>query len=239
MNYLKTVSMIACLLPTVFFAGCLATSDEISGVRDDLHELQLKLNELQRNQADLSAKMDEVSSAMGPLGPQLQETQNSMSLLNQRLDDVESGISQKMGKLTEQISGTSLSAAPPPSDLYRLAYSDFSSGKYDVAITGFRSYIQKNPHGQLAPQAQYYLGECFYSRNEWLKAEKEFAQVEETYPRSDSVPAARLKRGLCIELLKRGKEARAIFRSIVKDFPDSPETYTAQEKLTSHQTDGK
>ena len=32
------------LAASVSFSGCLATSDELSGVRDDMHELLLKLN---------------------------------------------------------------------------------------------------------------------------------------------------------------------------------------------------
>jgi tol-pal system protein YbgF len=217
-------------------SGCLATSSEIMGLRDDMHEFQVKMNELQRNQADLSAKMDTMTTAMKPLSYELQETQSRMSLLGQRLDDVESNIAQRVNKLSEQMSGSSLSVAPPPSELYRLAYSDFSRGKYDLAVVGFKTYLEKYPQGELASQAQYYLGECYYSQNDWEQALNEFELVEKTYAKSNSVPAARLKRALCLELMGQTTESREAFMSLVKDYPDSPEAFTAQEKIKTYQT---
>ncbi|MHB9155250.1 MAG: tol-pal system protein YbgF [Endomicrobiales bacterium] len=220
-------------------SGCVATSGEIGGLRDDIHELQLKLNELHRNQADLSSKMDNLGSTMGPLTSQLTETQNRMSLLGQRLDDLESNLGQRMSKLTEHLSDSSLSVSPPPSEVYRIAYSDFSRGKYDLAIVGFKSYLDKYPQGELGGQAQYYLGECYYSQNKWDTALAQFEKVEKSYPYGESVPAARLKRALCLELLGRGKEGRELLRAVVKDYPNTTEAFTAQEKLKSYQTDGK
>jgi TolA-binding protein len=155
------------------FSGCIATSSEMSYLRDDIAQLQMKLTEVQRNQADLSVKMDSMSGSMGALTAELQETQNSMSLMSQRLDDVEANITQRVAQMT----GAPASAAPAPSDLYRAAYSDFSGGKFDLAITGFRTYLDKNPKGELAAQAQYYIGECYYSQNDWEKALPEFELV--------------------------------------------------------------
>ena len=220
-------------------SGCLATSDEMLDLHDDIHELQLKLNELQRNQADLSVKMDNLGSQLGPLNSHLEETQNRMSLLGQRLDDVESNMSQRMNKLSEQMSGTALSVQPPPSEIYRLAYSDFSSGKYDIAIVGFKSYLDKYPQGELASRAQYYLGECYYSQSAWQNAFDQFDMVEKNYPKSDSVPAARLKKALCLELLGKVKESHDLLGTLVKDFPNSPESATAREKLGTTGPDGK
>jgi len=224
---------------TVSFSGCLATSQEMLDLRDDIHELHLKLNEVQRNQADLSVKMDNLSSQIGPLSSQLQETQNRMSLLGQRLDDVESNMSQRMNKLSEQMSGTALTVPPPPSEMYRLAYSDFSSGKYDIAIVGFKSYLDKYPQGELASLAQYYLGECYYSQSGWQSAYDQYDLVEKNYPKSDSVPAARLKKALSLELMGKAKEARGLFDALIKDFPNSAEAATAREKLGTPAPDGK
>jgi tol-pal system protein YbgF len=184
--------------------------------------------------------MDTVSTGMSSLTSELQETQNRMSLMGQRLDDVESNISQRVNKLSEQMSGQPLTVAPPPSEIYRIAYSDFSRGKYDLAITGFRSYLEKNPQGELAAQAQYYLGECYYSQTEWEKALNEFSLVEKNYPNSEPVPSARLKQALCLEQLGNYKESLRVMKTLVKDYPSSPEAYTAEEKLkTAPSADGK
>jgi len=140
-------------LPLVL-SGCVATSQDMVDMRDDMYQLLNKLNEVQRNQADLSAKMDTVVNKMDMLGSKLEDTQNRMSLLGQRLDDVETNLSQREGKLFEQLSGTALSSGPMPSDLYRMAYGDFYAGKYDLAITGFKSYLEKYATGALAEAAE-------------------------------------------------------------------------------------
>jgi tol-pal system protein YbgF len=223
-------------LSTFCLSGCIATSQEMIGLRDDIAQLQVKLTEVQRNQADLSVKMDTVNGSMGALTSALQETQNHMSLLSQRLDDVEANINQRVGKLSDQVSSSAaaapkMSLEPSPSDLYRMGYSDFSRGKYDVAATGFKAYLEKYPQGELAPQAQYYLGECFYSQNDWQNALDQYDLVEKMFPKSDVVAPTRLKRAQCLELLGKLSESRSILKSIIKDYPSSQEAAIAQDKL--------
>ena len=227
------------LAVTVFLPGCLATSREMTVLKDDISQLMQKLNEVQQNQADLALKMDAVNTNIEGLNYKLEETQGRMSLLGQRLDDVESNLSNSMSKFSQQLSGANLSSTPSPSELYKAAYSDFSRGKYDLAIVGLRSYLEKFPQGELAAQAQYYLGEAYYSQEDWNSALKELKVVGEKYPSSEPIPAARLKQALCLEQLNKNKEAQVILESIVKDFPKSPEAFTAQEKLTPRHNDGK
>src|SRR3989339_784475 len=166
-----------------FLSGCVATSQEMGDLREDIYQLQLKLNEVQRNQADIASKMDTFGTNMKSLS----------------LDDLESNLSQSMNKLSQQLSGSALSVPPPPSEVYRIAYSDFSKGKYELAVTGFRTYLEKYPQGELADQAQYYIGECYYSQSDWNKALEEFDAVEKNFPRSNLIPAARLKYALSLE----------------------------------------
>jgi tol-pal system protein YbgF len=237
---LRKVLLIICFAPAVFaLNGCLATSTEIKDLRDDIYQLQLKLNEVQSNQADIASKMDTLSTDMGSLNFELQETQNRMSLLSQRLDDVESGISQRMNKLFEQLSGTALSISPPPSELYNLAYSDFSKGRYDLAIVGFKSYLEKYPQGELAAQAQYYIGESYYSQSQWQNALDAFKAVDANFVQSDMVPAARLKSALSLKQLGKSKESTRVLESLIKDFPSSSEAFAAKEQLSTSPSNGK
>jgi tol-pal system protein YbgF len=137
------------------------------------------------------------------------------------------------------LTGTALSVAPPPSEVYRLAYSDFSRGMYDLAVVGFTSYLEKYPQGEMAAQAQYYIGESYYAQNNFSKALEEFELVEKNYPQSAVVAASRLKRALCLEQLGKTDEARRLLETLIQDFPNSSEAFTAQEKLKNDQTDGK
>lgn len=217
-------------------SGCIATSREMIDLRDDIAQLQATLSIVQRNQADISVKMDSLTTSMSALTEELSATQNHMSLLSQRLDDVESNINQRVVKLSEKVAPTGAAPTaiePAPSELYRMAYSDFSRGKYDVAYEGFKVYLEKYPKGELAPQAQFYLGECLYSQNDWSKALDQYDLVERMFPRSESVAPARLKRAQCLELLGQLRESREVLKSLIKDFPNSQEAVTARDKLNT------
>jgi TolA-binding protein len=186
------------VLAGLTLTGCFATSQQMTDLRDDITRLQGRLNEMQQNQADLSVKMDSVASNMDKLSFELNGAQNRMSVLGQRMDDMNNNLSQRMGKLSEQLSGGApMSVAPAPSQLYQQAYSDFSRGKYALAVTGFTDYLQQYPDTELSPQAQYYLGESWYAQEDWQKALDAFSQVEVKYPKSSSVSPARLKEAFC------------------------------------------
>ncbi len=235
----KNLVLILIACSPLVLAGCVATSQDMLNMRDDMYQLLTKLNEVQRNQADLSAKMDTVVGKMDMLGSKLEETQNRMSLLGQRLDDVETNLSQRTGKLFEQLSGTALNAGPMPSDLYRMAYGDFSAGKYDLAITGFKSYLDKYATGALADQAQYYIGESAYAKSDWQGAFDGFDAVEKRYPTSSLIPAARLKKAACLEMLGKKDDAKGLLQALIKDYPNSAEAQTAREKLGTSAPNGK
>ncbi len=222
------------------FSGCVATSQEIVSLRGDITQLQSRIDGMHKNQADLFAKMDSMASSMGALTPELQETQNRMSLLGQKLDDVASGFNQRMNRLSEQVSGSPLPSSPSPSEMYRAAYGDFTKGKYDLSVEGFKTFLEKYPGGELSPQAQYYLGESYYAQNELEKAQAEFELVEKNYPKSDSVAPARLKKAICLEQQGLERDAIAVYKALTKDFPGSPEAFTAKERLgTLSSSDGK
>ncbi|MBI4378548.1 MAG: caspase family protein, partial [Nitrospinae bacterium] len=59
-------------------------------------------------------------------------------------------------------------------EIFNTAYSDFLKGSFQLAITGFRSYIEKYPDTELAGKSQYWIGECYYSMGEYEKAILEF-----------------------------------------------------------------
>ncbi len=157
------------------------------------------------------------------LGASLQDLQNKISVLSQAIHDLRA-VTDKKPKSDAQ--------SVLPSSVYQNAYGDYSMGKFDLAYSGFQSFTDKYSNAELAPQAQFYMGECFYSMNMWDKALEEYKKVEQHYrKRSDLVPSARLKIALCCQKLDKNEEAISIFSSIMKDFPQSPESLTAKENI--------
>jgi tol-pal system protein YbgF len=182
--------------------------------------LQIECKELKQNRDDLCTKVESAVNSLETLNVLVQELENKISLLNQ---------TEKY--LDKKANGNTTTVAVLPSSVYQSAYSDYSIGKYELAYTGFQSFLEKYPKAELTPQAQFYLGECFYSRKMWSNAINEYEKVEELYSKSNLVVSAKFKTALCYENLGMKQKALKLFSSIVKNFPKSPESLTAKEKI--------
>ena len=219
-----------------FLSGCIATSRQITELRDDISELRIQMSHIQRNQADISSKMDTGERSTSVLNEKLDDTKNRMSSMSQRMDDIYSGLSQRLDIVSEQFSGKTPRLAPTPGELYKMAYSDYAKGKYDLSIVGFRSYLEKYPQGELAHNAQYYLADSYFNKVDYKVALAEFEKHIEFYNYSDMLPSSKYKKGLCLVELKRPSEAREVFEDIIKKHPNTPEASQSKQKIQSLQS---
>jgi tol-pal system protein YbgF len=218
MKYLTNIV----LLFGILFCGCMTTSlksKDITSLKEDVSQLQIEYRELKQNHADLYAKVDYYSSTIDTLNANILDLQNKISFLSQTINDLE----YKKNDVVLL-----------PSSLYQKAYGDYLTGRFEFAYSNFKSFIEQYPNSELAAQAQFYIGECFYSRSLYLEAIPEYKKVEQNYKRSNFVPSARLKMAVCYEKTDNYTSAFKLFKSIVRDFPKSQEAITSEEKLKKH-----
>jgi tol-pal system protein YbgF len=116
---------------------------------------------------------------------------------------------------------------------YDQAYKDLTRGNYSLALLGFRDFLRRSPASDLADNAQYWIGECFYAQRDYNPAIQEFLKVPEAYPRGDKVPAALLKTGFSFLALEDRASARRYLNQVVEQFPNSEEAVSARNKLRS------
>jgi tol-pal system protein YbgF len=219
------------LLPAL--TGCIATSQEMIGLKDDIDQLRTQLMEVQKNQASLSVTMDSLNTNITELTERLDNNKTQMSSLAQRMDDVQANLGQRMDVLTKHLSAgkEDKSIIPPPSDLYKLAYSDYLRGKYDLAMTGFRSYLDKYPGTELSSQAQYYLADSYFNKQNYESAISELTVFFEKYPKSDLVKSAKFRLGKSLAKLNKLNESKKVFELIIKQYPASSEAEQSKSEL--------
>ena len=227
------------LLMFALLSGCMATNRETIDLRDDISQLQIRIDQLQQNQADLSVKMDKLLANMGPLSVELKETQSRMSFLGQHLDDAQAGILTKMDKLSEKMSGAPLPSVIVPTEIFNTSYADYTSGKFDLAIKGFTSYLEKYPNTEMAPSARYYLGESYLTQKDYENALISFQSVRKNYPKSEMAAPSAFKEASVLELSGKKKESVTAYNNLIKDYPNAPEAVKAREKLGIKEADGK
>jgi len=123
-------------------------------------------------------------------------------------------------------------AAPalPPEELYKNALGDYTRGDYDLAITGFRTYVQSYPKTSLAANAQYWLAESYFSQKNYPAAVEEFSGVLRNYPDSPKVPSALFKQGEAFLALNDTKQANSVLCELVGKYPKTREARLAKER---------
>lgn len=107
----------------------------------------------------------------------------------------------------------------------------FKHGNLDAAMQGFSQFLTDFPASELAANAQYWLGECYYGKKDYARAIEAFDRVKIGYPGSEKVPAALLKKGFAYLALKDRNRASSVWRQVVDGYPNSPEAGKALEKL--------
>jgi tol-pal system protein YbgF len=153
-----------------------------------------------------------------------------MSLLEGKLDET----LQHFQQVSQRAPITPVApAGPDPTQLYDQAAQDLTQGRYPMALQGFREFVQRFPTAELADNAQYGVGECFFAQASFDSAATEYALVDSLYPKGDKVPAALYKRALSLEKLGKASTSRAIFQDLIRRFPLSGEAQLARERLGS------
>jgi tol-pal system protein YbgF len=122
--------------------------------------------------------------------------------------------------------------APPPRELYSQAYADYARGNYDLAIQEYREYLRLYPSTDFSDNAQYWIGECLYSKQRFGEAVEAWDELLRAYPASDKLPDARLKKGMALERLGRRRDALAEYRVVVERYPNSEAGRKARERLS-------
>lgn len=166
----------------------------------------------------LSAKIDEQNTRIATLAKKLDSTEASLEDMKSRRPKPETGPDGK--------------PLPLPADsLYSLAYNDYIQGNYELAIQGFLDYLGNYKDSELADNAQYYIGDCYFNQGKYQDAVGAFAQVVSLFPKGDKSPAALLKSGLAYLNLSDNNSAVEQFKNVILKYPDSPEANIAVQQL--------
>jgi tol-pal system protein YbgF len=113
----------------------------------------------------------------------------------------------------------SLAPTGDPRADYDQAYKLVTAGRYDVAEASFRQFLAAYPSDELAPDAQYWLGESLYAHGDYAAAAEEFKAGYQKYPKSRRAPDSLLKLGLSMAGLDYRDEACKMYALALKQYP--------------------
>ncbi|MBF0275533.1 MAG: tol-pal system protein YbgF [Nitrospinae bacterium] len=114
-------------------------------------------------------------------------------------------------------------------DSYKTAYNDYLKQNYDLAITGFTTFLQNFSETSLSDNAQYWIGESYYSQEKYKMAINAFNELIKQYPHSNKLPETKYKIARSYHLLKDKDKALAAYKEVIQKFSGTSMADRAQE----------
>jgi tol-pal system protein YbgF len=102
---------------------------------------------------------------------------------------------------------------------YDQAYKLINAGRYDLAEQAFRQFLTAYPKDELAPDAQYWLGESLYNHGDYASAAEEFKNGYTKYPKAKRAPDTLLKLGLSLAGLGFRDDACKMYAAALSKYP--------------------
>jgi len=236
------------IIPLLLFLGC-ATTEDVSYLQHRLYLLEERVVELskadkalsenlKRSKADLETDLEALRGEVRALKDDLQEKGELLERLLTKLEDLEG----KISALQKRPPPAPAPPPPPPTtpeELYHRAYEAFKAKDYPRASSLFQEFLTKYPSHELADNAHFWLGECYYAQKDYEKAILAYEKVLTHYPKGDKVPSALLKEGLAF--LEIGDKINGVFllEKVLKEYPATLQAEIAKRKLDLIKSKGR
>lgn len=204
--------------------------DTFNKTTGELNTLVVQMSDniatIRRAQSAISTNSGDTITTVTAMGERLTATNQRMERLSEQFASLK--------KVIEDIPKMPTFAQITPGNaeqLFAAAYSDYSRGNYDLAISEFRQYVEIYPGSELADNAQYWIAEIMVARKSLPEAVVEYEKVGLINPQGDKTANALFKRGQLLLQLERKDETVAQWLSLIKDHPKSQEAIQATEQL--------
>jgi len=118
--------------------------------------------------------------------------------------------------------GVAPPTAPPsqsPKDEFDLGIGYMQRKDYALAEQTMRGFIQKYPSDRLVGDAQYWLGESFFQRQQYRDSAEAFLAVTTKHETSAKAPDALLRLGQSLAALKEKEAACAALGEVARKYP--------------------
>jgi TolA-binding protein len=197
--------------------------------------------------ANVGQKLDQMSEDFRAVRESVLDMNTRMSKLDAKMADLQNLINTTRGA----------PAAPPPSiggpgappgdpnsaqapggppagmqaeSTYTNAFRDYQAGKNDIAIQEFSDYLKYFGNTNFAPDAQYYLADIYYRKQDYNDAMQNFDAVLEKYSDNRRTPDAHYMKGMCLMGLGRNDAAAREFRDVYSRYNDLDPDIAAKAK---------
>lgn len=184
------------------------------------------ISAIRRAQSSISTSSSDTASQVSAMGERMTATNQRMERLSEQFAQLKKVIEDipKMPTFTQLTPGNA-------EQLFAAAYSDYSRGNYDLALSEFKQYVETYPSSELADNAQYWIAEILLAQKKLPEAVAELEKVAVVNPAGDKTAVALYKRGMVLLEMGKKDEAVAQLLVVIKDYAKSNEASLATQQL--------
>lgn len=210
---------------------------ELTGRIEDNEEVVRRAVERDLGEQDaMQLTIEDLSRRITQMEAELKQQQKYLGM--EKIGEGEEIIAPKPGPGEGEKPATEPTLAPETekpaeSAAYDNALALYNDGRYEESMDAFEKFIKIFPKSDRGDNAQFWIGESFYSLKQYEKAILAYEEVIKKYKKGNKVPNAMLRQAMAFLLLKKPDKAAARIRlkEIVRKYPQSTEAKIAKQKL--------
>ncbi len=208
------------------------TNTAVASLDNDLRQrLREQEASVGRPVAAIGAKVDQLAAEFQALRESVAELNRRMGRLELQIVDISSAVRTLQAPPAPPAGAGGPPAGLSAESLYQNALRDKNGGNLELALKEFTDYLQYFGNTELAPNAQFYIGEIYYLRGEMDEAIRAFDLVLERYPENNKTADAHYMKGMALLKVGRRNQARDEFYSLIERFPNHELAAKAKAQL--------
>jgi tol-pal system protein YbgF len=194
-----------------------AINDQMSKVTAPIVNLNSKVDQMSTDFAALTNSVADLTQRLGKLQTQVSDLANTLKVMQDRPAPPPTGMTTG----APMTGGAPPANMPPAKDLYDAAQRDRSGGNFDLAMQEFEQYLQWYGSTPLAPNAQFFIGQIYYDKQDYASAIKAFDAVLERFPENNKTPDATYMKGMALWKSGQATAAGRTFMDVIQKYPKS------------------
>lgn len=210
----------------------------VNGLNNRVESMSDDVRALKDSIADLSSRLERMDAKITDLKNQLQIMQNPPAAPGANGPGGVTGPGGANGPAGAAPGENGAPAGPvtPPAGMsadrsYTEALRDLQTGKTDLAYSEFQQFLTYYPNTELAANAQYYLGEIDYNRQNYTGSIQAFDAVLERYPDNPKTPDAHYMKAMALLKSNQRNKAAQEFRILVQNYSHTDVARKALQQL--------
>ncbi|MBT4496608.1 MAG: tetratricopeptide repeat protein [Gemmatimonadetes bacterium] len=222
-----------CLLPILGLVACATTDPQVtqrmeqweSETREDVEALKRAVEASYDRERALAERLRQAEDVNTQLRQEVQQVREESNATRSYIDSLQELPAAPGGSRAIPFAGELDVTAT-----YQAAYAQYHNRQYQAALDQFAELLTSAPYSELADNAQYWKGECFYGMGKFSQALTEFTKLF-AYQKTEKADDAQLKIARCYMAMGEKDKALGAFQKLLDEYPKSEYLNVARKEM--------